>query len=546
VRNRLLSAVKQSVHQPTTFLEAGPTGPLGIDSAFYIERPPVEAFAYAAIARPGSLLRVKAPKQMGKSSLLMRIIEQAQQHGYKTCKIDFLQAENSCFASLDTLLRWFCRLTARQLGIAPDLDDWWDEEIGSKVSCTIYFENHLLQKIDAPLVLVINEVNRVFEYEEVAGDFLSLLRFWHEQAQRSPLWQNLRLVLAYCTEVYVPLQLEQSPFNVGQQLKLPPFTTAQVQELAERYQVPQQLGEAYVPFMDELMALVGGHPYLTHTLLAQLSGTVENPKTLLERAMQPTGIWGEYLRRCYASIRQQPDLIDALQQLANAPNGLKLPLHLAYQLESVGIIQYNGDRYQVSCALFQRYLAAELAEVETAAPVQLHQENQRLKQLAHTDALTQLPNRRAFDLRLQIAWQRLSQKTEPLTLMMCDIDHFKTYNDTYGHLAGDQCLRQVAHILRTNTRTAPDFVARFGGEEFAVILPNTDLLAAEKRAEILRSQISLQTAQGDMPRVTVSIGVAVAFSATNQTPNQFIEVADRVLYESKRLGRDRVTVISLL
>jgi len=536
------------VHQPTTFLEAGPTGPLGIDSAFYIERPPVEAFAYATIARPGSLLRIKAPKQMGKSSLLMRVMEHAQQQGMQTCKIDFLQAENTCFASLDTLLRWFCRLTARQLGIAPDLDDWWDEEIGSKVSCTIYFENHLLRQIDTPLVLVVNEVNRVFEYAEVAGDFLSLLRFWHEQAQRSPLWQNLRLVLAYCTEVYVPLQLEQSPFNVGQQLKLPPFTTEQVQDLAERYHVPQQLGEAYEPFIERLMALVGGHPYLTHAILAPLSTTAEKPQTLLAQAMQPSGIWGEYLRRCYASVRQQPDLIDALQQLVNAPNGLPLPLHLAYQLESVGIIHFDGDRYRLSCALFQRYLATEFGQETVPAPISVHlkQENQRLKQLANTDSLTQLPNRRAFDLRLQIAWLHLTKTKEPLTMMLCDIDHFKAYNDSYGHLAGDQCLRQVAKVLRSNVRAEPDFVARYGGEEFAVILPNTDLLTAEQRAETLRSQISQQTAQGNMPRVTVSIGVAVAFSAADQTAQRLIEEADRVLYESKRLGRDRVTVLSLL
>jgi diguanylate cyclase (GGDEF)-like protein len=130
--------------------------------------------------------------------------------------------------------------------------------------------------------------------------------------------------------------------------------------------------------------------------------------------------------------------------------------------------------------------------------------------------------------------------------MLCDIDHFKDYNDNYGHLVGDQCLRRVGNILRDSTRADSDFVARFGGEEFAVLLPNTDLHIAQQRAEGLRSRISTQTAEADFPAVTVSIGVAVILSATDKTAQHLVEAADRVLYESKRLGRDRVTVVSLL
>lgn len=531
-----------------TLCEGGPTGPLGPNSPVYIERPPLEASAAAIIECPGSLLRLKAPQHMGKSSLLLRVIEHAHSLAYQTCKIDFLQAEKSCFANLDTLLRWFCRLTALQLGISPDLEDWWDEEVGSKVSCTIYFENHLLRQIDTPLVLVINEVNQVFEHEAVAGDFLSLLRFWHEQAQRSPLWQNLRLVLAYCTEVYVPLNLEQSPFNVGQQLKLPMFTLAQVRELAERYGLPEHLGDDYAPFIDDLITLVGGHPYLVHTVIAQVrSAASDAPSMLLAQAAQPGGILAEYLRHCHAAVRPQPKLVQVLQQLVCTPNGLQLPSDLAYRLDSLGLIQHDGGRYRLSCELFQRYFAAEFDEVLSTIQTQaaLHQENQRLQQLANTDSLTEIPNRRSFDLHLAIAWQRLFATQQPLTLMLFDIDHFKKYNDRYGHLVGDQCLCQVAKILRESTRADSDFVARFGGEEFAVIFPNADLTIAQERAEVLRSQISSQTGQTDFPAVTVSIGVAIALSATNKDAPKFIEAADRVMYESKRLGRDRVTVISL-
>jgi diguanylate cyclase (GGDEF)-like protein len=530
-----------------TLCEGGPTGPLNANSPVYIERSPIEAHACAEIERPGSLLRIKAPRQMGKSSLLLWVSNHAHTLGYQTCKIDFLQAEKSCFANLDTLLRWFCRLAALQLGMPSDLEGWWDEEVGSKVSCTIYLENHLLRRVDVPLVLIINEVNQLFEYEEIAGDFLSLLRFWHEQSQRSPLWQKLRLVLAYCTDVYVPLKLEQSPFNVGRQLKLPPFTLEQVKELAERYELSQYLGVAYDSFVADLFALVGGHPYLVHTVIAAVRSHPGKPHEILTRAAEPSGILGNHLRRCHAAIRHEPKLIQVLQQLVKAPSGLRLSSHVAYQLDSLGITRYDSERYRLSCELFRRYFAAEFTEVVPDVATQhLQQENQRLQQLANTDSLTQIPNRRSFDLRLAIAWQRLLQTQQPLTLMLCDIDHFKDYNDSYGHLVGDQCLRQVGNILRDSTRADSDFVARFGGEEFAVLLPNTDLHIAQQRAEGLRSRISTQTAEADFPAVTVSIGVAVILSATDKTAQHLVEAADRVLYESKRLGRDRVTVVSLL
>jgi diguanylate cyclase (GGDEF)-like protein len=530
-----------------TLCEGGPTGPLNANSPVYIERSPIEAHACAEIERPGSLLRIKAPRQMGKSSLLLWVSNHAHTLGYQTCKIDFLQAEKSCFANLDTLLRWFCRLAALQLGMPSDLEGWWDEEVGSKVSCTIYLENHLLRRVNVPLVLIINEVNQLFEYEEIAGDFLSLLRFWHEQSQRSPLWQKLRLVLAYCTDVYVPLKLEQSPFNVGRQLKLPPFTLEQVKELAERYELSQYLGVAYDSFVADLFALVGGHPYLVHTVIAAVRSHPGKPHEILTRAAEPSGILGNHLRRCHAAIRHEPKLIQVLQQLVKAPSGLRLSSHVAYQLDSLGITRYDSERYRLSCELFRRYFAAEFTEVVPDVATQhLQQENQRLQQLANTDSLTQIPNRRSFDLRLAIAWQRLLQTQQPLTLMLCDIDHFKDYNDSYGHLVGDQCLRQVGNILRDSTRADSDFVARFGGEEFAVLLPNTDLHIAQQRAEGLRSRISTQTAEADFPAVTVSIGVAVILSATDKTAQHLVEAADRVLYESKRLGRDRVTVVSLL
>jgi hypothetical protein len=161
--------------------------PLSLDSPFYIERPPLETLAYAEIEEPGCLIRLKAPRYMGKTSLLLRMSDQSHRLGYATCTVDFLQTDSSRFSQLDTFLRWLCSMVARQLGFSPDLEDYWDQDIGSKVSCTIYFEHRLLSQVESPIVVLFNEVNRVFEYPEIAADFLSLLRFWYEQGNRSPL-----------------------------------------------------------------------------------------------------------------------------------------------------------------------------------------------------------------------------------------------------------------------------------------------------------------------------------------------------------------------
>lgn len=526
-----------------------PNGPLGADSPFYILRPPLEDQAFAEMRRPGSLLRLRAPRHTGKSSLLLRLTAAAQQLDYATCTVDFLQADRASFSNLSCFLRWFCRLCALQLGVPANLDDWWDEEIGSKVSCTIYFEQYLLRQRPQPLVLFLKEVDRVFEHDLVAEDFLSLLRFWHEQGKRSPQWQALRLVMAYSTEVYVPLKLEQSPFNVGTQIRLPEFTPSQVLDLAQRYGLPDRLGGDYDSIIAQLMDLVGGHPYLVHLAIAQMQAPGQSPQALIDQATDPSGLYSSYLQRCLAIVCPQLHLVDALKALLMAPEGIALPSRQAYPLNGLGIVKLEGRRCQFSCELFRRYFALELSlapdlEPLSADPDLLRRENIRLQTLAYTDALTQIPNRRAFDRHLEQTWQRMTTIGAPIILMLCDIDHFKRYNDTHGHLVGDACLVWVAQVLSQGCGSSKDFVARYGGEEFALVLRETSPEKAHLLAEQLRSRIYNPTLSSNLPQVTISIGIASVVPDPGTCPPQLIAAADRVLYESKRLGRNRVTIIT--
>jgi diguanylate cyclase (GGDEF)-like protein len=169
--------------------------------------------------------------------------------------------------------------------------------------------------------------------------------------------------------------------------------------------------------------------------------------------------------------------------------------------------------------------------------------NQELKRLAHCDALTGLANRRRFDQYLEQAWQRLTHHQQPLSLILCDVDFFKRYNDAYGHPAGDECLREVARSIRQAVKRSSDLVARYGGEEMAVILPNTDAMGALSLAQAIGERVaSLQLPhEGSKVSqyVTISLGVACHVPHGSLTCEVLIADADAALYEAKRTGRDR-------
>jgi diguanylate cyclase (GGDEF)-like protein len=163
--------------------------------------------------------------------------------------------------------------------------------------------------------------------------------------------------------------------------------------------------------------------------------------------------------------------------------------------------------------------------------------------IALQDGLTGIPNRRAFDQTLLREWLRAGRTQSKLSLVLIDIDHFKKYNDTNGHLAGDDSLKRVASAIRDALR-ASDFPARYGGEEFACILPETDEEGALISAERIRAQVASislpHNGSQSAPFVTVSLGIATVTPSELLAPEKLIEIADRMLYQAKREGRNRV------
>lgn len=167
-----------------------------------------------------------------------------------------------------------------------------------------------------------------------------------------------------------------------------------------------------------------------------------------------------------------------------------------------------------------------------------------LETMAMVDRLTNIPNRRRFDASLEDEWRRAQRNGTPLSLLMIDIDHFKDYNDHHGHSAGDECLKKIAASLSSAIDRPGDLVARWGGEEFIAILPDTDPNGAQQIAELMRVRVegmAIPHGHSDTsPSVTVSIGVAGQEPWLTDSANGLIEEADRMLFQAKKTGRNRV------
>jgi diguanylate cyclase (GGDEF)-like protein len=208
----------------------------------------------------------------------------------------------------------------------------------------------------------------------------------------------------------------------------------------------------------------------------------------------------------------------------------------------IGLIDYIASSFAVPLAFLMRLHSLYY---------QVDQLNQSLSALALLDGLTGLANRRQFDQRLASEWAAAMRRRETMALVMADIDWFKRYNDHYGHVAGDEYLRDAARALRQCATRALDLAARYGGEEFAVILPATELEGAWVVAERIR-QVILELAAAHHPdRIaagfgTMSLGVAAWSPAPGQSPEMLTEAADRALYQAKQQGRNQVVTAPVL
>jgi hypothetical protein len=331
-------------------------GQVPLNSPFYVERPPIEATCYTAIVKPGALIRIKAPRQMGKTSLMSRILAQGEKQGYQTGFINLWSRE--LFKNLDSFLESFCANVSLELGIEEKIDQYWKpQRYSSQTNCTNYFQSYLLKELQQPVILGLDEVDRIFQYSEIADEFFTMLRSWHEKGKNNETWQKLRLVISHSQEVYISLDVNKSPFNVGLPIDLNKFSLAQVQDLVKRHGLQWSDTE-----INQLMGMIDGHPYLVRTALYHIATNDLTLKQFLEIAPTEEGLYEDHLYRHLLILEENKQLKSAMLKLVNSDDAVTLEPIYAFKLKSMGLAESKGNKVIPLCNLYRIYFSDRLQD----------------------------------------------------------------------------------------------------------------------------------------------------------------------------------------
>jgi AAA-like domain len=312
-----------------------------IESSFYVERPPVEAICKEHVLKRGGLIRIKAPRLMGKTSLINYTLAYAAEAELKTASWALTKLESNKMNNLEVFLYSFCEVVSEQLQIENRLDEFWDGELfSSNQNCSTYFEDYLLQQIKHGIVIALDDLDAIFEYPAVSADFLGLLRSWHEKSKDNSPWQKVRFVIAHSLEDYTGIDINQSPFNVGVTIPLEEFNQEQIKELTIKHGMDREgLSLAGQRFLNTLWHWAGGHPYLTRIATFYGARHPDQLDALLDAIDARKGIYGEYLNYLKTVVCQDATLVNAMREVVSAQTPVSLCMNLKSRLYSLGLVK---------------------------------------------------------------------------------------------------------------------------------------------------------------------------------------------------------------
>ncbi|MEM7556227.1 MAG: AAA-like domain-containing protein [Cyanobacteria bacterium P01_A01_bin.84] len=324
-----------------------PEGTMKPESVFYVKRK-ADNIALNTIAQQGVTISIKGPRQVGKSSLLNRIIREAKNESKCVLFLDFQLLGKTDLENEEIFLRRFCSWVSEELGMKDLVDEYWQTNISNIQRCTRYMSRYILKELDSSLVLAMDEVDKVFD-ASFHNDFFGMLRNWHNSRAMSEIWNNLDFVLVTSTEPYQLIDdINQSPFNVGQVIKLEDFTLEQVADLNLRHGSPFNTDDEV-----RLMELLNGHPYLTRKSLYLVASEQITTTELFDGATSHKGAFGDHLRRLLLLIHDNQELKQALLEVLqknNCENQLRF-----WQLQGTGLVSSDGNQAVPRCHLYAEY-----------------------------------------------------------------------------------------------------------------------------------------------------------------------------------------------
>jgi AAA-like domain len=333
-------------------------GQVSLNSPFYIDRPTNEENCFEKVTQQGALIRVKGSQQMGKSSLILRVLNEATKQGYKATKLNLQAADKNTLEDLDILLKWLCSCISFNIGLPDKVEEYWQVALSGQMKCTRYFESYILKELSTPLVLALDQIEKLFSYKEVAGDFFALLRAWHEESKSTPIWKNLRLVIAY-SEIYIPDDIYRSPlFNLGLPISLKSLNSAQIKTLIHHHKLEMSPTE-----VSELTAFTGGHPYLLRVALYHLAKKEIVIADLFDFSPIVERAYREHLQCHLNNLHKYPKILNLMREVCMANTPINIGTTTAFELSNMGLVNDEKEGVIPLCTLYKQYFGTILEKV---------------------------------------------------------------------------------------------------------------------------------------------------------------------------------------
>ncbi|WP_353258351.1 AAA-like domain-containing protein [Prochlorothrix hollandica] len=330
---------------------------MAVDSPFYVERSGDDQ-ALAVIRRLGVTLYIDGERQVGKSSLLMRVLAAAETSGKRTVTVDCQGLSQNILGDEDRFYRWFCVQLAQELDLEDDLDRHWERyrKGGNSSCCTQYLKHQILAQVSEPVVIALDEVEMLID-APFKSQFFGMLRSWHNRRAHDQPMKRVDLVLISSTEPHQLIEnLNQSPFNVGEKIKMEDFTPGQVADLNQRHGSPFDAAH-----LEQLATLLGGHPFLVRQALYWVASGRQTAAELLAMATREQGAFGEHLRHLRLRLDRRPELqlAEGMKLIVNG-SGHRVPKAVAVRLEAAGLVRAETKTAEPRCELYRLYFRESL------------------------------------------------------------------------------------------------------------------------------------------------------------------------------------------